>query len=78
MNVLLAPWPGRPALRSVQPMRELDHRTNDGIEVTLLWNEHTETLTVAVEDHRSATSFEIQPPADHALRAFHHPYAYAA
>jgi len=59
-------------------MRELDHRINDGIEVTLLWNESSGTLKVSVADHRAATHFEIEPPADQAMRAFQHPYAYAA
>jgi hypothetical protein len=59
-------------------MRELAHRSNDGIDVTLLWQERNGTLTVTVADRRSATVLEFAPPAAEALQAFHHPYAYAA
>lgn len=55
--------------------RELDRRSNDGIDVTLLWSPHTNRIWVAVEDAH-AESFELDVhPAD-ALDAFHHPYAY--
>jgi hypothetical protein len=76
--VVRAPWARGAARRTVGTMRELDHRINDGIDVKLLWNETSGTLTVRVADERAATYFEIEPPADEALRAFHHPYAYAA
>jgi hypothetical protein len=57
--------------------RELDHRSNDGIDVTLFWSPRTNRLWVAVTDERDDDSFEIDvDPAD-ALDAFHHPYAYA-
>jgi hypothetical protein len=57
---------------------ELDHRSADGIEVSLLWSRVTNALTVAVEDSRSGVSFEVPAPADKALDVFEHPYAYAA
>lgn len=57
--------------------RELDRRTSDGIEVTLLWNVQTKGVFVLVAE-REGTMFEFEvPPAD-ALEAFHHPYSYAA
>ena len=59
-------------------IRELDHRTNDGIDVTLLWNSRTNHVFVAVEDQRSCTSFELTVSGADALDAFHHPYAYRA
>ena len=58
-------------------MRELDHRTNDGIDVTLLWNPQTSALFVAVDDARGGESFTLEVDAADALDAFHHPYAYA-
>lgn len=58
-------------------IRELDHRTNDGIEVRLLWNSNTNHVSVSVNDTRSGESFELPVPAADALAAFHHPYAYA-
>jgi hypothetical protein len=57
--------------------RELDSRSNDGINVTLLWESHTNRVFVNVEDERLGESLEFGvQPAD-ALDAFHHPYAYA-
>ncbi len=57
--------------------RELDHRTGDGIEVRLLWNESTNCVSVALEDRRSGESLHFAVDAADALDAFHHPYAYA-
>ncbi len=58
-------------------IRELDHRTGDGIDVTLLWYPDTGRVSVAVVDLRSGEAFELTVfPAD-ALEAFKHPYAYA-
>jgi len=58
-------------------IRELDHRSGDGIDVTLLWYPDTSRVSVAVVDVRSGEAFELTvPPAD-ALEAFRHPYAYA-
>jgi hypothetical protein len=57
--------------------RELDRRRNDGIEVRLLWNPHTNRVSVAIDDERSGESFELEVDSADALAAFHHPYAYA-
>jgi hypothetical protein len=59
--------------------RELDHRTNDGIDVWLLWNHPADEVVVAVFDAKSGEAFEI-PVRDRerALDVFHHPFAYAA
>ena len=57
---------------------ELDHRSADGIEVSLLWSRNTNRLLVAVADSRSGESFEVQAPAEKALDVFRHPFAYAA
>jgi hypothetical protein len=59
-------------------LTELDHRSADGIEVSLLWSRNTNQLKVAVEDSRSGQSFEVHAPADRALDVFRHPFAYAA
>ena len=58
--------------------RELDQRTSDGIEVTLLWTEATNLVTIAVVDLRSAEELEFEVDGSCALDAFNHPYAYAA
>ena len=58
-------------------IHELDHRSNDGIDVRLLWDSGTDQVSIAVADGRSGASFAFEvAPAD-AVDAFHHPYAYA-
>jgi hypothetical protein len=57
--------------------RELDHRTSDGIEVTLFWSTPSGRITIAVVDTRSDEALEFEVDGDAALDAFNHPYAYA-
>lgn len=57
-------------------VRELDHRSSDGIEVRLLWNARTNHVSVAVKDTRTEASFELPVHAGDALDAFYHPYTY--
>jgi hypothetical protein len=59
-------------------IHELDHRHNDGIDVTLLWDADTNRVSVFVRDARAGESFEVDVEPSRALDAFHHPYAYAA
>jgi hypothetical protein len=59
-------------------MRELAHRSDDGLDVTLFWHPATDQLTVCVCDQRGGAYFEIEPEADDALDAFYHPYSYAS
>jgi hypothetical protein len=59
-------------------IEELDHRENDGIAVSLLWNRRTNTLAVRVLDSAADEEFELACAPDEALEVFHHPYAYAA
>ena len=59
-------------------LRELDSRENDGIHVRLLWHSIANAITVSVADARTGDRFEIAVEAKHALRAFHHPFAFAA
>jgi hypothetical protein len=58
--------------------RELDFRSTDGLEVTLLWQPESDATTVKVFDAKTGDDFVLDvEPAD-AMDAFHHPYAYAA
>jgi hypothetical protein len=59
------------------PIRELDHRSTDGIDVTLLWNSSDNRVSVSVHDQRSGEVFVLQVPGADAREAFDHPYAYA-
>ena len=61
---------------SQSAIRELDHRTNDGIEVSSLCNPHTNHVFVAIADQRSGESIELTVRAADALDAFRHPFAY--
>ena len=58
--------------------RELAHRLDNGIEVTLLWTESTNTVTIVVIDTHSDEELEFEVEGSRALDAFNHPYAYAA
>ena len=57
--------------------RELDHRNGDGIDVTLLWDPHTDRVSIAVIDERTGEVLMFGVHGDDALAALHHPYAYA-
>ena len=58
--------------------RELAHRTNDGIEVTLFWTKFTDRVSLEVLDARSGAMLEFDVDRHVALDAFRHPYVYAA
>ena len=61
------------------PLRELDHRSNDRLDVWLLWCESDDRVLVAVADEKTGERFWIEVRAgERALDVFHHPYAYAA
>ena len=49
--------------------RELAHRANNGIEVSLFWEKVGDVL-------KTDEFFELEIPRDRAMDAFHHPYAY--
>ena len=59
--------------------RELDRRSNDGIDVRLLWCQHDGRVIVAVRDARTGDAFAVEVrEGERALDVFEHPYAYAA
>jgi hypothetical protein len=59
-------------------LRELDHRTNDGIDVRMLWDAVEDRVTIAVSDARTGEAFTVPvAPGVRAYEVFHHPYAYA-
>jgi hypothetical protein len=57
-------------------IRELDHRSSDGIDVRLLWNSRNNRVSVAVDDHHTGETFVLDVPGGQARDAFMHPYAY--
>jgi hypothetical protein len=62
-----------------ETLRELDHRTNDRIDVWLLWREHDNQVLVSVADQKTGDMFTLEVrEGESPLDVFHHPYAYAA
>lgn len=61
-----------------QVSAELAFRESDGIEVSLLWNRATDTVSVLVADMRSGDAFELPVEGESPLEVFNHPYAFAA
>jgi hypothetical protein len=59
------------------PVRELDHRRNNGIDVALLWDAQTDRVSLALTDEHSGESLTFAVDPAEALTAFHHPFAYA-
>jgi hypothetical protein len=60
-------------------VRELDRRSNDRIDVRLLWREHDNRVLVAVADGKTGERFTVEvAPGERALDVFQHPFAYAA
>jgi hypothetical protein len=58
--------------------RELAHRSDEGLEVSLLWNETAGELIVTVLDARSGELLDVAAQHENALDVFNHPYAYPA
>jgi hypothetical protein len=58
--------------------RELAHRADGGIDVTLYWSERTNLVTVTVYDARVDEGFELEVDGRHALDVYYHPFAYAS
>lgn len=58
--------------------RELAHRSNAGIDVTLVWERRggEERAVVCVCDTRGDVYFEIQAESYLALDVYYHPFAY--
>lgn len=60
-------------------LRELDHRSNDGIDVWLLWSTPNDHIIVSVADAKTGECFELDVrDGDSPMDVFRHPYAYAA
>jgi hypothetical protein len=67
------------AMASTPSHRELNHRSTDGIDVWLLWDPGTDSVSVRVSDTKAGAAFEIPVKARHrAMDVFNHPFAYAA
>ena len=59
-------------------MRELDHRSSNGIDVRLMWSESDGRVHVAVTDNKTGEAFTIEVrEGESAANVFQHPFAYA-
>lgn len=56
--------------------RELAHRIDGGIEVTLYWSSADNTTSVEVFHAATETVLHFTVPGERALEAFYHPFAH--
>jgi hypothetical protein len=56
--------------------RELDHREDGGVSVTLLWYEDSNRVAVRVVDTQTGEELDLEVAGPDAMDAFQHPYAY--
>ena len=56
--------------------REMAHRANTFIEVTLLWRQADNSVLLRLVEVGNGVKFELRIRPEHALDAFNHPYAY--
>jgi len=57
-------------------LTELDYRSIDGLEISLLWNRYSGETFVSVCDVRNDSEHVFPIAAEKARDAFMHPYAY--
>jgi hypothetical protein len=66
-------------MNSITTFRELAHRRNDGIDVTMFWDSATDRVTIVVDDAKGGDAFEILvAPGERPMDVFTHPFAYKA
>jgi hypothetical protein len=66
-------------MEPVSPIRELDRRVTDGIDVRLCWSPDGDELFVTVGDRKTGDAFEVAVrDGERPLEVFRHPYAFAA
>jgi hypothetical protein len=58
------------------PLRELAHRTADGIDVTLMWDPVDDRAFVTVVDMKNGVVFDVEVGDESPMRVYQHPYAY--
>lgn len=67
------------SLTTQRDARELAFRATDGVEVTLLWHQRNDFVSVTVFDSKTGDGFELViGDGDSPMDVFNHPYAHAA
>ena len=61
---------------AIRPRRELAFRAGGGIEVTLYWDAADDSTSVEIYHLATEETIEFTVPREHALDAFHHPFAH--
>jgi hypothetical protein len=57
-------------------LRELAHRSGDGLVVRLFWDPERDEVVLTFRDRRTGDRFGVEVPKACALRAFEHPAAF--
>ncbi|HXH97331.1 MAG TPA: hypothetical protein VNH40_08995 [Gaiellaceae bacterium] len=60
----------------IEQLCELDRRSNNGVDVMLVWEPATNRIFVGVIDQRTGNEFAMEVDPAKALDAFYHPFAY--
>jgi hypothetical protein len=61
----------------IAPLRELAHRSSNGVDVTMLWDPATDQVRVAVVDFEIGEAFDVLVADANPMDVFNHPYFYA-
>ncbi len=56
--------------------RELAHRENDGLQISLHWHPSDDGVSLSVADLRTGEILERPVARERAFHAFQHPFAY--
>jgi hypothetical protein len=69
--------PDMTAVTTIVPLRELAHRSSNGVDVTMLWDPATDRVHVAVIDYEVGEAFDVPVCDANPMDVFNHPYFYA-
>ena len=58
-------------------LRELAHRSSNGVDVTMLWDPATDRVHVSVIDSEIGEAFNVPVRDANPMDVFNHPYFYA-
>ena len=61
----------------IAPLRELAHRSSNGVDVTMLWDPATDQVHIAVVDFQVGDAFDVTVGDANPMDVYNHPYFYA-
>ena len=56
--------------------RELAQRVSGGLEITLYWSPLDDSTSIDIHQEATEETISFEVPREHALHAFHHPFAH--